>query len=242
MSHLKRILAPKYWKVRKKLIKWTVSPRPGPHGKSECIPLTILARDVLKLVDTGREAKTIVKAGDILVDGRPRKDQKYPVGFMDVVEIPKIKKAYRMMATSKGLELVEIAEKETKVKLCKITNKSLIEKGHVQLNLHDGRNIIIPVKDPKKRKEDVYSTGDSVLIELPSQKIVDHVKMEKGNLVLITGGQNEGVIAKIKDIITTRSREPNKLICEKEKLTFEAIKDYAFVIGSKKPLISFGDV
>ena len=72
-----------------------VRPRPGPHKLNECIPLQILVRDVLKLVDTGSDAKRMIKMGEILVDGKPRKDHKYPAGLMDVVSIPKIKKNYR---------------------------------------------------------------------------------------------------------------------------------------------------
>ncbi|HDJ96711.1 MAG TPA: 30S ribosomal protein S4e, partial [Candidatus Aenigmarchaeota archaeon] len=28
--HLKRLLAPKFWKLPKKVTKWVVTPRPGP--------------------------------------------------------------------------------------------------------------------------------------------------------------------------------------------------------------------
>jgi small subunit ribosomal protein S4e len=232
--------APEFWKIRKKLIKWTVSPRPGPHKRSECIPLAVLARDVLELVDTGRDAKRLIKAGEILVDGKTRKDQKYPVGFMDVIEVPSVKKVYRAVVTAKGIEVFEVPAKEAKLKICKIMDKTVLPGGNVQLNMHDGRNIIVKVKNPKTPKEDIYKTGDSLLIELPTQKIVEHVKMEKGSLVMITGGQNKGNTAVIKEMITTRSREPNKMVCERDKKTFESIKEYAFVIGGKKPLVSMG--
>jgi small subunit ribosomal protein S4e len=199
-----------------------------------------LLRDVFGVVDTGKHAKRIIKSGEVLVDGKPRKDQKYSAGFMDSVEIPKMKKSYRIIITKKGLELVEIPAKEKNLKLCKIRGKHILKDGVLQLNLHDGRTVRVKVKDPKKPKEDVYKTGDSLLIELPSQKIANHIKMEKGNLVLITGGKNKGNLATIKEVITTRSREPNKLICEKDNKNFETIKDYVFVVGTKKPVISLG--
>ncbi|NCN39534.1 MAG: 30S ribosomal protein S4e, partial [Candidatus Aenigmarchaeota archaeon] len=43
---------------------------------------------------------------------------------------------------------------------------------------------------------------------------------------------------KIKDIIPTRSREPNKVVCEKDGKEFEAIKDYVFIVGKTKPVIT----
>jgi len=228
--HLKRLSAPKYWRIPKKRTKWIVSPRPGPHKKLESIPLLILVRDILKLAELGKDAKRIIKTKEIFVDGKARIDHKYPVGLFDAIEIPKIGKQYRIIPTHYGLNVIEIPKSEAKLKLCRINGKNLLKGKKVQLNLHDGRNIIAEAK-----KE--YNTGDSLLIEMPSQKIVEHVKMDKGMLSIITGGQNKGDVANIKEIITTRSREPNKVICIKEGKQFEAIKDYVFVIGKDKALI-----
>ncbi|HKZ45635.1 MAG TPA: S4 domain-containing protein, partial [archaeon] len=93
---LKRFKVPSYWKIEKKSVKWAVSPRPGPHKKYECIPLQVIVRDILKFAETGKEAKTIINKGEILVDGAVKKDYAFPIGLMDSVSIPKIKKFYRM--------------------------------------------------------------------------------------------------------------------------------------------------
>lgn len=227
---LKRLRAPKFWKIPKKGTKWTVSPRPGPHKKFEGIPLQLLVRDILKLVETGKEAKTIIRKGKIFIDGKPRKDHAFSVGLMDIVAIPELKKFYRVLPTSKGLSLTEIPEDGSNLKLCRINNKKTISKGKTQLNLHDGKNILVP--------KDVYKTGDSILLQLPEQKIVDHVKLEKGNLILIFKGKNMGSIGEVKEIIETRTREPNKVICEIEGNKTETIKDYVFVVGKNKPIIT----
>jgi len=213
-------------------------PRPGPHKLHECIPLQVLVRDILDLVDTGSDARRMIKMGEIFVDGTPRKDHKYPAGLMDVIAIPKIKKNYRITVDYKGLKVIECPDKESKTKLARIENKTLTKKGYIQLNLHDGRNIIIPIKNPKKATEDVYKSNDSLLIELPNQKILDHFKFEKGSYALIIDGQNRGMFAKIKDMIIKRTREPNKVICEVEGKEFEAIKNYVFVVGKTKPAIT----
>ena len=237
-KHLKRRRAPKFWRVPRKEKTWVVSPRPGPHKKFESIPLLILIRDILKLVDTGKDAKKIIKAKEIFVDGKARNDHKYPVGLFDVVEIPKLGKQYRVVPTHKGLDIVEIQKKEAKLKICRINDKTMIRDGVLQLNLHDGKNILI--KKEKKTK-DVYKTGDSLSVEIPRQKIIEHIKMEKGSSAVLIGGQNIGELVKIKDVIKTKSREPNKVICQTKEKEFEAIKDYIFVVGKTKPVIKLSD-
>jgi small subunit ribosomal protein S4e len=233
MAKLKRLLAPKFWKVPRKVMTWVVAPRAGPHKKFECIPLAIILRNILGLTETGREAKTVIKKGDIFVDGKARKEHAYPVGLMDVVSIPKLNKFYRMIPFPKGLKLIEIQEKEAKLKLLKIMNKSSVKKGKIQLNFHDGKNLIIG--------KDVYKTGDSVLVELPSLKIIDHVKLEKDVMGLIIGGVNAGLLATAKEIIVSRSTEPNRVVCELENKKLEISHEHFFVVGKKSPLIAVGE-
>ncbi len=223
MSKIKRLLAPKFWKVPKKQAKFVVAPRPGPHKKFESIPWQIVLRDILKLADPGKEARTIINRGEILVDGKIRKDHAYPVGLFDSITIPKTKKFYRLVPTAKGLELMGIPEKESNLKICKINNKTILKKGKLQLNLHDGRNLLV--------EKDIYKNGDSILIELPN-KIVKHVKYEPNNLVIVIKGKNSGKTGKIKSI------EAKKTICEIDRSIFELRKDQLAIIGEDKPLIS----
>ncbi len=209
--------------------KWVVAPRPGPHKKFESIPLLIIVRDIIKLVDTASDAKKIIKTKEIFVDGKPRRDHKYPVGLFDIIDIPKLDKQYRLVPSKAGFDLIETSKQESKLKPCRINGKSVVKGGKLQLNLHDGKNILSDKK--------VFKTGDTVLIELPSQKIVDHLKMDKDMLSIIVGGQNRGTVAKIKEIIIKRTREPNKIICTTKEKEFEAIMDYVFVVGKNKPEI-----
>lgn len=225
---LKRLLAPKFWRVPKKKSKWVVSPRPGAHKKFESIPLIIVLRDILKIAENASEAKNIVKNKEILVDGKVAKHSRSSVGLMDVISIPKIKKYFRVVPTAKDLELLEIPEKEAKIKICRIRNKKILDKGKIQINLHDGKNLIVD--------KDVFKTGDSIVLEFP-KKIFEHIEMDLGTLVLITKGKNAGKIGKIKKFITVKGREPNKLVVEIANKDSEIIRDYAFSVGKDKPVI-----
>jgi small subunit ribosomal protein S4e len=52
------------------------------------------------------------KQANLLVDGRIRKDPKFPLGLMDVLSIPRIKKNYRVLIDVKGrFVLNEISNK-----------------------------------------------------------------------------------------------------------------------------------
>ncbi len=181
--HQKRLSAPKTYKIPRKVSKWVVKPSPGPHNK-DAIPLLVLVRDFLELADTGREARRIISAGEILVDGVVRKDYKFPVGLFDVVTIPKIEKSYRILFDEKGRYIPKEVE-DADLKLYKITNKTLVRGGKVQLNLFDGTNIL---------GSNEYKTKDSILLKIPDKEVVDHLKFEEGALVMITGGTHAGEI------------------------------------------------
>jgi small subunit ribosomal protein S4e len=230
-KHLKRYKAPKHWPIHPKENKWTVKPNAGPHAIEESLPLLLIVRDILGVADNSREAKRIINNGDILVDGRIRKDYKYPVGFMDVIEIPKTKSVYRVLPDEKGrLILHPITKKNKEFKLCKITNKTTINGGKTQLNLHDGRNYL---------DEGDYKAGDVVILKIPEQKVNEVISFEDGTIGLITGGKHIGEIGRIKEINITKSSMPNTVEMETDdKKTFLTLKDYVFVIGKKEPAIT----
>ncbi len=114
----------------------------------------------------------------IKVDGRVRRDYKYPVGLMDIVEIVPTNEVYRMVPhPTKFLWPVPIGQEEARYKLCRIENKTMVKGGQIQLNLHDGRNLQLPYEEGSK-----YNTLDSVLIDINEDKIVDYIKLELGSL------------------------------------------------------------
>ena len=107
------------------------------------------------------------------------------------------------------------------VKICKIVDKKTLKGNKNQLNLNDGRNMLTKEK---------YSTCDSLLIELPQQKVVDHLKFEKGSTVMVTEGSNAGKLAKIKTI------EKDRLWLDDGK-QFEIPKRLVIVVGRGQPKI-----
>ena len=224
--HLKRLVAPKSWKIKRKGITFVTRPKPGMHSKKNSISLNLVLRDMLNYAKTTRDVKMILSDKGVLVDKKQVKDHRFSVGVMDIIEIPKINKCFRVLLNKKGnICVVEIKGDETKIKLCKIIGKTVIKKGKIQLNLNDGGNIIIDKNN--------YKTGDTLVIQLPEKKIKEHLKFEKGSSVYLSGGKHKGesgIVEEIKDsMIKVKSKSGE---------SFETSKKFAFVIGREKPIIT----
>jgi len=125
-------------------------------------------------------AQRIVK-----VDGKVRTDETYPAGFMDVISIERSGEHFRLLYDVKGrFTIHRITPEEATYKLLKVRAHQLGAKGVPYIVTHDGRTIRYP--DP------AIKVNDTVKFDLVQNKIVDHVKFEPGNLVIVTGGRNMG--------------------------------------------------
>ncbi|MCE4610653.1 MAG: 30S ribosomal protein S4e [Desulfurococcales archaeon] len=237
---LKSLAAPRFWPILRKEYKWTVKPRPGPHPAERSLPLLLIVRNVLGYAQTAREARKLIAEGHFKVDGRVRKDYKFPVGFMDVIEVVDTGEAYRFIPYPvKYFKLHPIPGEEASLKPVRIENKTTVKGGHIQLNLHDGRNILIRVKDPRKPVEDVFKTMGTLLITVPRQEIKEYIPFQKGSLAIIIGGRNVGRVGRIVDVKPGWGRKRTLVTLEDASGNlFQTILDYVFVIGSGKPVIS----
>jgi small subunit ribosomal protein S4e len=232
--HLKRLNAPRTIRLHRKELKWTVRASPGPHALDKSIPLGILIRDYLLLCDTQKEAKRILSNSEILVDGVKRKSNKFPVGLMDVITIPRIKKHYRILYNQRGkLTLVPISSEDAKWKLRRVENKTILKGKKIQLNFHDGSNMII--------NKDEYNTGDVLRIKFDDNSIIDKFPKEKGIISLIIGGTHIGELASIENIEIITSSSYN-LALMKGDHKFTTIEPYVFPVGKTKPIIKIPEV
>lgn len=222
-NHLSRLAMPKTWKIAKKTNKWIILPNPGAHPRNMGFPLTLILRDMLGYAKTAKETRAILRNQEVLVDGIRRKDTHFIVGVMDVIEIPAVKKYFRVLISTKGhLALFETDAADAKIKPCKVKGKSQLGKK-IQLNLYDGKNIIVDKSEQK--------VGDSVLLEIPSKKIKETLKLEKGSNIFLLGGSNIGKTGIVEDI------KGKKIVFKLGEESAETLKKYAFVIGKGKSAI-----
>ena len=182
--HLFALNAPKNWPIEVKKQVWITRPNPGPHPLYRCLPLGILIKNLLHYARTSREVKVILNSGEILIDNKVRKDNKFPVGLMDLIEIKKTNEHFRLILNEDNKYQLNKVENKERLKPYKIIGKTILKKGKIQLNLFDGKNIIVDKNN--------YKVGDTIIFDLDENKIVNHLKLEKGSTVYITNGKYIG--------------------------------------------------
>ncbi|MHA1965011.1 MAG: 30S ribosomal protein S4e [Candidatus Thorarchaeota archaeon] len=231
-KHLKRLPAPRHWPIKRKEAKFTTRVIPGPHPKEHCLTLALLLREVLGYAENMREVKAILSSGEIRVDGEIRKDGRFPIGLMDVVEIAPSGERFRLLPKLKGgLRLVSIDDAEAKFKLCRIETKTMVKGGKVQLGLHDGRTLLLP----EGENPSDYQTLDTLKVGIPTQKLMKTIGLAKGAYAVVSRGKNVGIEGKILEIekrlgthastVTLQDPDGNK---------FQTALEYVFVLGKSK--------
>ncbi len=226
---LKRQMAPSFWGISRKNKRFAITVRPGSHSKAHSIPTAILLRDVLKIVTTLREAKSTIYGGKVTIDGVKRKSLHHSIGLMDVVELENISDVYRFMPKDHQiLKPLKINETEKTKKLAKVVSKTSIKGGKTQLGFHDGRSMISDID---------VNVGDSCLLEIPKQKILEVIKLEQGCQVIVTLGINAGQIGTVKKIEEGTFSLPRRVLLELGERKIEISTEMIMVVGKEKPVI-----
>jgi small subunit ribosomal protein S4e len=224
MRHMKRKAAPKTWPIERKKAVYVTRPFPGAHALEEGMSLGVFLKEVFHYAKTQKDVKKILHHKHVLVDGRRRKDEHDMVGLFDVVEFPDVDAHFRVTLSPGGrISVIPITRDEAAIKPCQVVGKTLVG-GKTQLNLSDGRNILI--------EKNGYKTGDTLIIGLPEQKIKKHLALEKGATIFLTGGKYQGHVGKVEGISGGRLLYKT----ETEEIA-ESHKKYAFVVGGDKPAL-----
>ncbi|NWJ76990.1 30S ribosomal protein S4e [Marine Group I thaumarchaeote] len=226
---LKRQMAPTFWGISRKEKRFVITVRPGSHPKNNSIPTAVLLRDTLKKVKTLREAKSSIYGGKVKVDGIIQKSLHHSIGLMDVVELEGITDVYRLVPYNGHLlEPIKINAAEKSKKLVKVKSKTTIKGGKTQLGFHDGRTIITDIN---------ANVNDTCLLQIPEQKILDVIKLEKNSRVIVTRGTNAGRIGLINEIKQGTFTLPKRISLIIDDKTIEIPANITMVVGKEKPVI-----
>ena len=226
---LKRQMSPLFWKINRKEKRFVITVRPGSHPKNNSIPSAVLLRDTLNIVNTLREAKSSIYGGKVKVDGVIQKSLHHSIGLMDVVELENANDIYRLVPKNgQTLFPIKINKNEKSKKLVRVKSKTSISGGRTQLGFHDGRTVITDTS---------VNVGDTCLLQIPEQKILDVIKFEKNSQVIIIKGTNAGRIGTINEIKEGTFTLPKRIILLIDDNTVEIPAEITMTIGKEKPMI-----
>jgi len=204
---------PTFWAIPRKNDVWAVVTGRGPHSSTKSIPIGVAIRDKLGLVSSLPEAKRILNEGKVLINGVCRKEYSFPIGAMDVLEMPETKTTYRVMPSHGGFEFKETKDSSI---LSKITNKVSVKAGKIQYTTHNGLTLVADNK---------YKIGDTLKLDA-KKKITGHIALVEGSQAIVTEGKLRGTEGKI-------SKVGGRITLEAKDGKVETIKDYIFVTGAK---------
>merc|ERR1712137_477887 len=157
--------------------------------------MSVLLQQRLKYALTRQESRKIAntREGNIRVDGKIRRNHRFPLGQMDVVSIEKTNEFFRILLDVKGrFNPHRIDAKEASFKLCKVVKKYIGKQKIPYVVTHDGRSFRFPHPD--------ISKNDTLKVNLTNHEISSVIKYVNGATVYLTGGNNIGRIGILQSV------------------------------------------
>ena len=151
------------------------------------VPVVVAVRDMLRLAKTAREARIMVKQKMIKVNGRIVQDIREPITLFNILEVGKI---YRLIILPTGR--FSLVETKDNFRLSRVQNKTMLKGKKMQLNFHDGSNIITNEKTNVGDTFEIDNTG----------KVKKIITFAKGRDAFVISGRsvgNSGKISEVKD-------------------------------------------
>ncbi len=219
--HLNRLATSTYARVNRKTTKYLAKPSAGRHTLERSIALVVLLRDKLALASNAGEARKVIKSGSVEVNGRRVTDDRYPVGFGDVVKLVQTGEAY-VIGVGKGgdIKLDKAAGKE-QGRTIKIIGKYVSRGRKVMLRLYDGTTV---------PGDAAAKVNDSVLIE--GGKIKSVLKFESGAKLIVVKGAHASETGTLKEIKAGSATSVAAVMIESKGGTFETPVENVMVVGA----------
>jgi small subunit ribosomal protein S4e len=218
--HIKRLAVGQYPKVSRKTSTYLAKPRPGRHNLENSVALLVVLRDKLGIAANSKEAKRIIVTGEIEVNGSKVLDEKYPVGFGDVIRLKPTGDAYSIGVGKKGAISVEKAGKDS-ARTLKVIGKYVVRKNRIMARLLDG-TVLEADKDVK--------VNDSVVLDKGAIKKT--LKFEEGAKCLVIRGTHSAETGTIKEISKGTAVRAQTVKVGSGASEFETIADNIMIVGA----------
>lgn len=220
--HLKRLASSMYPRVSRKTAKYLAKPSPGRHNLERSVALYVILRDKFGFAANANEARKSIKGGNVQINGRAVKDDKYPVGFGDVITLVQSKEVYSVTIGRYGdIKLDRIEGKEQHARTLKVIGKYLSRGSKIMLRLYDG-SATPGAKEVKVNDSVVMSSG----------KIKSVLKFEPGAKCLVVKGAHASETGVIKEIKSGSATNVAAVMIEGSGGSFETPADNVMVVGA----------
>lgn len=212
--HIKGLNAPRYLAIHRKEQRYVAKTNPGRHTLDKSITLLLFASKA-ELTENAKDARKVIKAGSIHVNGKPVKDPKYPIGLNDTIEIPQEKKYYKIGITELAKVAINpISKPGHEAMLYKVVGKYKAKGEKIMIRLHDG-SAVHGTKDVK--------VNDSVILD-SKRKITKVLKLDVGAECEIVDGVHVGTTGKIQKLVPgTMHKTESATIEQKDGNKFETL-------------------
>ncbi len=220
--HIKRLAAPRYLHVGKKVSAYVTKPNAGRHTLESSIALATVLKEKLGLAKNTKEAKRIVKSGNVEINGKAVKDERFPLGFGDVIHFKPGNESYEVSAGRKGTVSIKKHEGKKGEQVFKVTGKYIAKGKTEMIRLYNG-SVMPSAKG--------VSVNDSVIVK--GGKVESVIKLEKGARCFVIKGvhaSESGTISGIKPGTALRSATVE---IDGEKGKTETSLENVMVIGAK---------
>ncbi len=155
----------------------------------DSVPVVIALRDMLGLAANAKEVKEMIKDKIISINWRQVFDYRESVQLFSILTVGG--KNYVLSFTETG-KFTFSESKESKKRLCKVIGKRLVNGNKIQINLHDGTNIIGTKS---------MNTNDSLYIDSDG-KVSKHIPLSEAKEVFVIHGKyigQHGVLKAVKE-------------------------------------------
>ena len=200
---MKREWMPKSWPLARKGTTYVVKPK---HSLDKGVPLLVALRDMLHVAATRNEVKKALVKGDVLLNGKPAREDKNTILLFDIITFTPSKKNYKLTLLKRGkFGLEEIKESEANRKIAKIIGKRLFKHNKMQISLSDGRNFLVS-------REFNCKVDDSAVVDFKNQKIEKCLGLKEKSEVIVL----QGIHAGQRYIVNKLDKEENSVEVETE--------------------------
>ncbi len=195
--HIRRLAATRYMRIGRKSSKYVAKPMAGRHNSGSSIALVTLLKEKA-MEATTREIRFILNRGDVEVNGKVVREERYPVGFGDLIHLKPTAESYKIVSGKGGAIAIEKAEHGKHKQTFKVIGKCTTRKGGIEIRLHDGRTV---------KADNKVKVNDSVV--LGKKGVEKVIGFGTGMQCYVISGTHAAESGKIKEItMGTMLRNP----------------------------------